>query len=87
MSALFVWQLRFDGDHDLERAFHTLLEADDLDGCSAEPDALRIRFTATGARGEELVAKVYAMGALRWCSRHPLSPPGSGHDERRQHLG
>jgi hypothetical protein len=73
MGALFVWQLRFEDDGDLERAFHTLLEADDLDGCSAEPEELRIRFTASGARGEELVSKVYAMGALRWCSRHRLA--------------
>jgi len=38
---------------------------------------LQIRFTADIARGQELVAAIYLMGELRWCSRHRLSPGGA----------
>ena len=77
MNALYVWQLQFDGEQGLAHAFQSLMETDDLDDCSVEHDGLQIRFTADVARGQELVAAIYQMGALRWCSRHRLSPGGA----------
>lgn len=77
MSKLYVWQLQFDGEKGLEHAFQSLMDADDLEDCSAEPEALQIRFTAGAERGQELVSAIYLMGELRWCSRHRLSPGGT----------
>lgn len=74
MRTLYVWQLQFDDEKALEHAFHALMQADDLDTCSAEPDELRIRFTAAIDRGQKLVAAIYDLGQLRWCSRHEVAP-------------
>ncbi len=82
----YVWQLEFDAQEGLTKAFHTLLEADDLEDCTVEPLALSIRFSATARRGQDLVAAIYELGELRWCSRHPLEP-GAGRAPRVGSIG
>jgi hypothetical protein len=74
ISPLFVWQLEFEAKTGLEHAFQSLMQADDLDDCSVEPEDLMIRFTADIPHGQRLVATIYEMGELRWCSRHELQP-------------
>ncbi len=71
---IYVWQLQFGEKDGLNDAFHSLLEADDLEDCTVEPLSLSIRFTATAHRGQELVTAIYELGELRWCSRHALRP-------------
>jgi len=73
MRDSYVWQLQFDDSQGLEHAFQSLMDAEDLDDCSVESDELLIRFTGDIAHGEALVAGIYQMGALRWCSRHKIA--------------
>lgn len=72
MSKNWIWQLEFEDARGMERAFRALMEADDLGDCSALPADRLIRFTASVDRGDALVARIYQMGELRWCSRHRL---------------
>ena len=81
-----MWQLRFDAAKGVERAFRSLLDADDIDDCSVESDSLRIRFTAGVERGELLVAAIYEMGALCWCSRHRVHEGGASGEKPRHDL-
>jgi len=84
---IYVWQLQLDGAKGLEHAFQSLMQAEDLDDCSVEPDDLSIRFTATAQRGRELVASIYELGELRWCSRHAIRPGAPVGSRARRAIG
>lgn len=77
MIELFVYELRFDEPRRLEEAFHTLMDVEDLEACSIEPDEQALRFMAPTDLGAKLVEQMYHHGGLRWCSRHPIRR-GSG---------
>lgn len=70
MSELLVFQLEFTDKSRLEDAFQLLLEEDGISSCSVEPDSMTARFMAGPATGGRLVERIYAIGGLRWCSRH-----------------
>lgn len=72
MQAMWVWQLEFSDDQGVKHAFGTLMDAGGLGDCSVEPSDRLIRFTAPVAVGDALVAQIYQMGELRWCSRHRI---------------
>jgi hypothetical protein len=70
MSELLVFQLEFTDKSRLEDAFQLLLEEEGISSCSVEPDSMTARFMAGPATGGRLVERIYAIGGLRWCSRH-----------------
>ena len=75
MTSLFVYRLRFEAAKPLEDAFRSLMDEDELPGCSIEPEAKSVRFIAPDSLGARLVETIYLGGGLRWCSRHPIAPP------------
>lgn len=85
MIELFVYQLRFDEPRRLEEAFHSLMDVEDLEACSIEPEQQSLRFMAPSDLGGKLVEQMYHHGGLRWCSRHPIHPGPGGrvHDRSR----
>jgi len=78
MIELFVYQLRFDEPRRLEEAFHSLMDVEDLEACSIEPEEQSLRFMAPSDLGTKLVEQMYHHGGLRWCSRHPIRPGAGG---------
>jgi len=72
MTDLLVFQLEFNDKSRLEDAFQILLDDDGVSSCSVELDSMTARFMAADAAGGRLVERIYAIGGLRWCSRHPI---------------
>ncbi|MAJ58481.1 MAG: hypothetical protein CBC48_00050 [bacterium TMED88] len=74
MSDLLVYQLEFSEKGDLESAFELLIDEKGVTSCAVEIEARTARFLAPETAGRALVERIYGIGGLRWCSRHPVSP-------------
>lgn len=75
MGELFVYRLDFTDRSRLEAAFGVLLDSDSVVSCVIEPETVSARFMSTAAPGSALVERIYAIGGLRWCSRHTVQSP------------
>ena len=76
MSPYLVFQLEFTDKSRLEYAFALLLDHEGVSSCTVEPDTMSARFVAPDPVGGPLVERIYAIGGLRWCSRHAIRPGG-----------
>ena len=76
MPPFLVFQLEFTDKSRLEYAFALLLDQEGVTSCTVEPDTRTARFVARDPVGGPLVERLYAIGGLRWCSRHVIHSGG-----------
>ena len=76
MSPYLVFQLEFTDKSRLEYAFALLLDHEGVSSCTVEPDTMTARFVARDPVGAPLVERIYAIGGLRWASRHVIRTGG-----------
>ena len=78
MERLYVFVLRFEDRAALQRAFIVTSDEHAIEGCSVEPEELRIRFLAPKETGAPLLERVYERGGLVWSTRYAAKTASAG---------
>jgi len=75
MAEILIFDVLFTDRARLQEAFALLLDENGVESCTVESDTLSARFTATESAGSAIAERIYAIGGLRWCTRHLLRSP------------